>query len=223
MNTDLNLIASQANSPLTPFQEGVRKAITTHGRIRQRFGRQVRPRRERVSLSGGTMVLRNLGSVSDRHALQNSPSIGLYITSTLTNPSDWSLLKIEHNVESTYELSDGIKKIIGENGLQRFEQFKRYDKGWEFGTAKPLSSQSIESFKLFSEQFSEPVPKEPSLFLTREGNLQLGWEDRDGNKIEIEFFPSKIEYYIEALDDEGEVALTDISKVFDKLKLVVEK
>lgn len=128
----------------------------------------------------------------------------------------------QNQVNYVDELNEDTVKIIGENGLQRFEQFKKYSEGWDFGIGKPLSFHSVASFKLFCKHLSEPIPDEPSLFLTREGNLQLGWEDKEGNKIEIEFFPNKIEYYIEALDDEGEVDLTHISQLVDTLKSVVE-
>lgn len=128
----------------------------------------------------------------------------------------------QNQVNYVDELNEDTVKVIGENGLQRFEQFKKYSEGWDFGIGKPLSSHSVASFKLFCKHLSEPIPDEPSLFLTREGNLQLGWEDKEGNKIEIEFFPDKIEYYIEALDDEGEVDLTHISQLVDTLKSVVE-
>jgi hypothetical protein len=206
MSADLNLIANQANSLLIPFQERAREAETVPRRPRHRFAGRLRQRHESASLASGIVILRNDGSTSNRRILSNAPSVRLDESSSLTNPSDWSSLKIEPLAKSVDELGEDIIKIIGENGIQRFEQFKKLTEGWEFGTEKPLSAHSIASFKLFSEQFSEPLPNEPSLFLTREGNLQLGWEDNDGNKIELEFFADKIEYYIEARDDEGEVA-----------------
>lgn len=211
MNTDLNLIANQANSPLIPFQEGTREPETATRRIRHRFSGRLRPRRESASLS--VIIPENYGSTSNRRLPPDT---------TTLNFLDWFSLETNSLINSPNELGTNAIKIIGGNGLRRFEQFKEYDEGWEFGTGKPLSSDSIASFNLFCEQFSEPIPNEPSLFLTREGNLQLGWEDKEANKIEFEFFPDKIEYYIEALDDEGVVELKDISQLFDKLKPVVE-
>ena len=215
MNTDLNLIANQVNSPLIPFQEGMRDGGVVPGRARSHFAGRLRPRREI-----------EYGSISNRRVQSPTIPINLNESANPINPSDWLLLE----TKPVDELSEDIIKIIGENGLQRFEQFKKYSEGWDFGIGKPLSSHSVASFKLFCKRLSEPIPvdsinspqDEPSLFLTREGNLQLGWEDKEGNKIEIEFFPNKIEYYIEALDDEGEVDLTHIYQLVDKLKLVVE-
>jgi len=136
-------------------------------------------------------------------------------------PPNWFLHCIEPTTKSDDELCTSITNIVGLNGLQRLKQFRKYDKGWEFGTGMPLSSRSLASFKLFCEQFSGRIQNEPSLFLTREGNLQLGWEDKGGHKIEFEFFPGRIEYYIEALDDEGEIALTDAARLFDKVEAIV--
>lgn len=39
--------------------------------------------------------------------------------------------------------------------------------------------------------------------MTGDGNLSISWEDREGKIIELEFFPDKIEYYIEIEEDEG--------------------
>ncbi len=215
MSADLNLIANQANSPLMNYRES---AEATPRRLRHRFSGLPRPRRESASFEGGTILLKNYNSTFDRRVPLSATPVSLNESARLTNPPGWSSAL----VKSANELGGDVIKIIGENGLRRFEQFKKYGEGWEFGTGKPLSSHSVESFKRFCERFSEPVPNEPSLFLTREGNLQLGWEDREANKIEFEFFPDKIEYYIEALDDEGAVDLTDISQLFDKLKSIIE-
>lgn len=199
MNPDLNRIAYQSNSPLIPSQEGTRGGETVHREARRsRFADRLRPRHEATLPPDIIIKLNKSGNPTD--------------------PSDWLLIE----AKSVDEPDEDIVKIIGENGIQRFEQFKKYSEGWDFGIGKSLSSYSVGSFKLFCKRLSEPILDEPSLFLTREGNLQLGWEDKGGNKIEIEFFPNKIEYYIEALDDEGEVDLTHIFQLVDKLKSVVE-
>ena len=201
-----------------PFQEGMRGGETVHRKARSRFADRLRSRHEATLLTGVTVILTNYGSVTDRQVQSPDIIIGLNKSGNPTDPSDWLLIE----AESIDEPNEDIVKIIGENGIQRFEQFKKYSEGWDFGIGKPLSSYSVASFKLFCKHLSEPILDEPSLFLTREGNLQLGWEDKEGIKIEIEFFPNKIEYYIEALDDEGEVDLTHIFQLVDKLKSVVE-
>lgn len=215
MNTELNLIANQANSPLINYQEGAEAAPKT---LRHRFSGKPLPRRESASAEGGTIILGAYNSTFNRRVPSNVNDVRLDKSARLANPPGWS----NALVESASELGGDVIKMIGGNGLRRFEQFKEYGEGWEFGTGKPLSPYSLASFKQFCKQFSEPVPNEPSLFLTREGNLQLGWEDGEANKIELEFFPDKIEYYIEALDDEGAVDLTEVSQLFDKLKSIIE-
>jgi len=60
------------------------------------------------------------------------------------------------------------------------------------------------------------------LFLTHQGNLQLGWEDVSRNVVELEFFPDRIEYYIELLNEEGSVGLQDQSQLVEKIRSTVE-
>ncbi len=223
MTAELNLIANQANSPLVHFREGAREAKTSRGRSANRFAGRLRARREGESLESSTVIVRNLGSEPHRRMQSKASTIRLDESSLRPSiPPNCSLHDIEPIVESDDELGTSITKIIGQSGLQRLKQFRKYDEGWEFGTGKPLSSRSLASFKLFCEQLSEQIQNEPSLFLTREGNLQLGWEGKGGDKIEFEFFPDRIEYYIEVLDDEGEIALTDTARLFDKFKSIVE-
>lgn len=104
------------------------------------------------------------------------------------------------------QLSKKTATILGKNGLERFETFKKYSKEWDGGYSLPLSNRSIAVMEYFINQFSE-FNNEPSLFLTPNGNLQLGWENTHGQVIELEFYPDKIEYYIEALEIEGKVNL----------------
>jgi len=114
-------------------------------------------------------------------------------------------------------LSENSKRIIGENGLYRFEEFKRYPRGWDGGHGKPLSHRSITSLETFLRQLPELAIRQPSLFLTHQGNLQLGWEDKLGNVVELEFFPDKVEYYLESLNEEGMVDLKGLHLLVDKV------
>jgi hypothetical protein len=122
------------------------------------------------------------------------------------------------------EISDKSIDVIGINGLNRFQEFKRYLKGWDFGIGEPLSYQSVAIFDTFLNLSPFLFEKEPSIFLTRAGNLQLAWEDYDDRNIEVEFYPNKIEYFIEAKDVEGEIELNkeniiaDLAKLISKLK-----
>ena len=107
------------------------------------------------------------------------------------------------------DLSDNSKDILGENGVKRFNEFLSYEKGWDFGRGEPLSKNSVAILDSFLNLFEDIKGKEPSLFLTRSGNLQLSWEDDSVNTTEIEFFPDKIEYLIESDNEEGEIYLKD--------------
>lgn|GEM_PF-6964302 len=115
------------------------------------------------------------------------------------------------------ELSENSKHIVGENGARRFEEFKQYRPGWDHGRGNPLSPRSITTLESFLRQLPELATLEPSLFLTHEGNLQLGWEDVQGNAIEIEFFPDKVEYYIESINEEGAVDLEALHQLIAKV------
>ena len=116
-------------------------------------------------------------------------------------------------------LSENSKRIISENGLRRFEEFKRYPHGWDYGHGKPLSYRSITSLDSFLRQLPAFITREPSLFLTHQGNLQLGWEDKHGNIVELEFFPDKVEYYLESLNDEGMVDLKGLPQLVGRTHL----
>jgi hypothetical protein len=107
------------------------------------------------------------------------------------------------------DLSEKSKEILGENGVHRFNEYLSYDKGWDSGRGEYLSKQSIAILDSFINSFEKLKEKEPSIFLTRSGNLQLGWEDKFDKVIEIEFFPNKIEYYIESNNEEGDIDFTD--------------
>ncbi|MHB9074736.1 MAG: hypothetical protein ACYC6G_14565 [Desulfobaccales bacterium] len=113
----------------------------------------------------------------------------------------------EDKIKPIDSLSRKSIAIIGENGLHRFEEFKQYEGGWNFGTGAPLSSQSIALLDTFINIHYGCFKTEPSIFLTRSGNLQLGWEDQNAQSIELEFFADRIEYYIESKDEEGEIII----------------
>ena len=107
--------------------------------------------------------------------------------------------------------------IIGDNGKRRFDEFKKHSKGWYGGKGKKISEWSVLNFERFVKRIPELRQFQPSLFLTLEGNLELGWEDKNGQEIEIEFYPDKIEYFIESLNEEAVVALADIFTLTEKI------
>ncbi len=118
--------------------------------------------------------------------------------------------QLEMVLVNTDQLSEKVAKILGKNGLKRFDAFKRYPKGWDGSNGLPLSYKSIAVMEYFISYF-EDFHSEPSLFLTPNGNLQLGWENTHDQVVEIEFYPGKIEFYIEALEKEGQSSLDEQS------------
>ena len=68
----------------------------------------------------------------------------------------------------------------------------------------------------------ELKPFHPSLFLTLKGNLSLGWEDKNGQSIEVEFYPDKAEYFIESLNEESAVKLSNIFELTEKLRKLLK-
>lgn len=95
-----------------------------------------------------------------------------------------------------------VEAILGPRGVARTREFWTYPAGWDFGEGNPLSPASValfESFLLAHADFDH----RPSVFLTRKGNLALAWEDRAGERIEVEFAPAGIELYLAGNDEEA--------------------
>lgn len=113
------------------------------------------------------------------------------------------------NSESPLELSNSVINIIGFNCAERFNLFKNYPEGWG-GEGKSLSPESINIFQKFILE-NESIIYEPSIFLTRRGNLQLGWDSPKYGYLEVEMFSTHIEYWIECIDTNGILLLSDIS------------
>lgn len=120
------------------------------------------------------------------------------------------------------DLSDDSKRILGKNGADRFGKFKRYRQGWEHGQGEPLSSRSVRLLDFFLRRLPELSTLEPSLFLTDPGNLQLGWTDDRGGMVELEFFPDKIEYYLESLNEENSVPSSEQGMLLEKVKSILK-
>lgn len=124
--------------------------------------------------------------------------------------------KRELVIKRVDELGNTAKRAIGELGSARFTNFLNYKDGWDGGTAKRLSYESVAVFESFLAKYSE-FATEPSLFLTRNGNLKLGWEDASGSSIEIEFKPDSFSYFIEQNNEEGNIKYSYIQKLIQKL------
>jgi hypothetical protein len=118
-------------------------------------------------------------------------------------------------------LSDNARRVLGANGLRRLFEFSEYRTGWDAGQGQPLSIGSLLSLEWFLDQLPELSTSEPSLFLTRNGNLQIVFEDYQGNTVEIDFFPDRLEYYFEDSDEESSLPLSDATNFIDRLRMLI--
>lgn len=135
------------------------------------------------------------------------------------------LLKVEEinpKKKDNLFVSEELQAIIGENGKHRFDEFKTYPEGWYGGKGKKLSKRSV----FFLEQFVNYLPElklfRPSLFMTLKGNLSIGFEDKKGDSVEIEFFSDKAEYYLESLEEENIIKLADIFELVRKIRTLLK-
>ncbi len=118
-------------------------------------------------------------------------------------------------------LSETAIRILGKNGQRRFEEFTRYQAGWDIGSGAPLSLRSATILDTFLARLPGLAAYQPSLFLTHNGNLELGWEDSGGNAIEIEFWPDRIGYYFETLNEERSVRLEVFPQFIEKVRSLI--
>lgn len=124
--------------------------------------------------------------------------------------------------KENFILSREAIAVIGENGKRRFEEFRNYPTGWYGGKGKKISKWSVLNFERFVKEIPELKHACPSLFFTLEGNLSLGWEDKNRQSIEVEFYPGKAEYFIESLNEESEVKLSNIFELTEKLRKLLK-
>lgn len=125
------------------------------------------------------------------------------------------------NVPPVIQLSVTASRILGQSGTRRFQDFIRYQPGWNLGEASPLSARSVTVTDSFLNHLPELADYNPSVFLTPNGNLELAWEDRAGNAIEIEFWPDRVEYYLEALDEDRSMRLEVFPQFIEKVRSLI--
>ena len=130
--------------------------------------------------------------------------------------------KIEPKQKDNLVLSRDVIAIIGVNGKRRFDEFKSYPDNWYGGKGKKLSNWSVSIFESFIKNLPELRLFRPSLFLTLGGNLSLSWEDKKGNSIEVEFYPNKIEYYLESANEESDIKLSDMFLLAEKIRKLLK-
>jgi len=111
-----------------------------------------------------------------------------------------------------------MRNVLGNYGIDRLCKFAELKSGLDFGRGKALSPASLGMLEFFLQKYTALEEAEPSIFLTQDGNLQLEWEDKKGNHVEVEFFYEYIEYFLSATGEEGEYNLNEIEKFISILE-----
>jgi hypothetical protein len=122
--------------------------------------------------------------------------------------ADFTAVPYATFIKNTDELSHHARSLLGKNCVDRFVDFTQYKDEWDSGRGHKLSTRSVAVLESFLSVIYK-FPVEPSLFFTRNGNLELGWEDSSNGKIEIEFFPDRIEYFAESKSEEESIGIAD--------------
>ena len=99
-------------------------------------------------------------------------------------------------------VSEGLKKIIGNDGVERIQMFKEAADGWNFGKGLKLVKESLERMNEFFKIFKLDI-SDASIFLTDEGFLKLEWENEAYGESELEFGSYGIHVYFSQLNIDG--------------------
>ncbi|NUN92819.1 MAG: hypothetical protein HUU04_03450 [Verrucomicrobiae bacterium] len=111
-----------------------------------------------------------------------------------------------------------LLRKLGPKGWGRVHHFRNYyASGWgENGHA--LSPKALDAFFRFVEVVEFPADKaSPSVFLTDRGGIELCWENRAGESVQVEFTASGVECYQAASDREGLAAFEDLEQLSRQL------
>jgi hypothetical protein len=154
-------------------------------------------------------------------AWTEAPAELLVIDGIRSELSRWRKLPNTLQVANTKDLlSPPAERILGPEGLSRFQEFAQYEDGWDFGAGSAMSlhsAQRLDEFVRTYPGFSCP----PSLFMDPSGNLRLGWEDEGGQTIEIEFQPGVFCLYMEASQEEIAFKLDELDALLHYMDVAV--
>lgn len=125
---------------------------------------------------------------------------------------------VRRRARAAIGLTPRARSILGDNASTRFDEFVQYRDGWDFGHGRRLCGGSVAALELFLASYPS-FPTRPSLFLTREGNLELAWDGYAGERVEIEFLPDRFQYLVENEDGdrEGELGLRELPTLLSYL------
>ncbi len=143
-------------------------------------------------------------------ASQNA-SKGEYIEpEILHNPIVWS----DSLVSPADELL--IEAALGELAVKRLIELQSLPNGWSFGRGKALCSASKESLiRLIQEGIN--LPRDPRIFLTKDGGITLVWPNSEGQETILVCLPDRYQFYPESADDEIEFLPYQVDKLAEAL------
>lgn len=109
---------------------------------------------------------------------------------------------------------------LGARGWGRVHQFRYYyGQGWGEASRPALSPKALDAFFRFLEDVNFPAGRQPSVFLTDEGGLEVVWEDAAGQSVQVDFRPAGIEYYRAAPNEEGAAPFSDVQELARSLSV----
>lgn len=129
-----------------------------------------------------------------------------------------------HRIAAPGEAHDEwlVVSKLGLNGFQRWQYFRQHFSGkWGDEGQQPVSPRSQQALIKALKILKFPSSESPSLFLTDDGYFELGWKDRDGKAIQLEFGPHSFEIYLESAGIEECHPNCEMPEVLRKLSLSV--
>lgn len=134
-------------------------------------------------------------------------SVGRIVTRLWVDPLD-DLLAAAGNSAVVDRVFSQVERKIGLHAANRLKKFTSYRNGWDSGSGKSLSNDSLRSL----ETFLSVVPdcsEGFAIFMSPQGNLILNWYDKANKLIEIEFLKNIVSCYIEATEKEIEIPVNE--------------
>ncbi|MBF0473711.1 MAG: hypothetical protein HQK93_08270 [Nitrospirae bacterium] len=175
-----------------------------------------------ISAATAAIILTaNMLPIDNRHPYKIPKDRSYYDSTTenndtnMTNFSKGKDSMKNTSFEGTMNVEDTslIQQFLDKHSIDRLENFKKIPSGWDEDESLQLNNDTIKTMEEFLNNlldFNLIFNKRPSIFLTNEGNVALGWENIDGKSIELEFMKDKIEYYIESIEMEDFINKTPI-------------
>jgi len=138
------------------------------------------------------------------------------LTKDLQDLASWTGLRPAMPSETARE--ELLLRKLGPRGWGRVYHFRYfYSQGWSEDSRPPLSPRALDAFTRFLERITFPSGVLPSVFLTDASGLELSWEDRSGQSVQVEFRSESIEFYRAASGEEGEVSFEQLETLATRL------